>query len=97
MKKIVQEITNHPRDPGMKRMLEQQNISQIFGQKLIDRIQNAVESMGDLLFATMKANYSKIYQRGMFTTDQTVTRLLSSFKIELRNSLTADAVRHKVL
>ncbi|ETV90715.1 hypothetical protein, variant [Aphanomyces invadans] len=96
-KRIMHEIWTDPRDPAMGRMLAIQNITQIHGQKLMEKIHKAMDAIGDALFVSMRATYVKTYQNGMFTTDQTITRLLSSFKIEVRTVLTADAVRQKVL
>ncbi|RHY11117.1 hypothetical protein DYB25_007821, partial [Aphanomyces astaci] len=96
-KRILHEIWTDPRDPAMGRMLALQNITQVHGQKLLEKIHAAMDAIGDALFTTMRATYVKTYQNGMFTTDQTITRLLSSFKIEIRTALTADAVRQKVL
>ncbi|RHY27063.1 hypothetical protein DYB32_007076 [Aphanomyces invadans] len=71
----------------MGRMLAIQNITQIHGQKLMEKIHKAMDAIGDALFVSMRATYVKTYQNGMFTTDQTITRLLSSFKIEVRTVL----------
>ncbi|KAH9089155.1 hypothetical protein Ae201684P_001361 [Aphanomyces euteiches] len=96
-KQILHEIWTDPRDPAMGRMLAAQKITNIQGHNLIDRINAAMDAMARELFENVKATYSKIYQNGMFTTDQTITRLLSSFKIEMRNVITCDSVRQKVL
>ncbi|KAF0696614.1 Aste57867_12639 [Aphanomyces stellatus] len=96
-KRIMHEIMLDPRDPGMARMLFDQKITQVHGHKLSEHVLAAMHSMGENLFATMKANFSKAHQNGMFTTDQTVTRLLSAFKVELRTIMTVDAVKQKVL
>ncbi|OQR89335.1 hypothetical protein ACHHYP_06343 [Achlya hypogyna] len=94
--KLLRAIWHDQRDPAMAMLLHMQQIS-ISNPELVSCINAAMDDLGNALYESLQAVFLRSSENGLFSAAATQTRLRTTFKLELRNQLTVDSVRQKVL
>ncbi|EQC27243.1 hypothetical protein, variant [Saprolegnia diclina VS20] len=95
-RRVLHAIWHDPRDPAMAAFLQAQYLH-ISNNELVHCIQSAIESLGHALYESLRASFQRRLNHGFFSAAATSTRLLTTFKLELRSQVTPDTVRQKVL
>ncbi|KDO26041.1 hypothetical protein SPRG_08694 [Saprolegnia parasitica CBS 223.65] len=80
----------------MAAFLQTQNVH-TSDDELMHCIQSAIESLGHALYESLRVSFQRSLNHGFFSAAATSTRLLTTFKLELRSQVTPDTVRQRVL